>query len=416
MSGCLLCGSKRKHVLSNICRYRIPRENVVCKTCGLVYIPRGGESLPAYDSGAYREQYRVHDLDGAEYRRVKRVKAGGLVSFVPDGGRVLEIGCANGVLLHEIRALRGCEVLGIEPDRALAARARDEFGINVFPGTLDGYRETGTFDLIILEHVLEHFDDPLAALAAVRRLLSPGGSAYIEVPDIRAPYGDLDLNFFQHAHLYSFSAKTLGIALRLSGLKRQGCYGDGGCIALVCRRGDSVGREQIDFEIEGEDWRTIAKYLALYKHNYRAGAAGRAGNRQAFYAKAGAIDIELEKKMVSLRLGSLRDECMLHLDGNDFGGALRCITEYYRVLGSNPGEIAEMLVLGKLLAEKNGRLELSGQFAALMKRIHDGMEQAIGGSDENIGNGRSGKRQNSSHGAAAGRKEGMERQQALEPV
>ena len=38
------------------------------------------------------------------------------------------------------------------------------------------------FDLVIANHVLEHIEDDWAALAEIRRVLRPGGSAILQVP------------------------------------------------------------------------------------------------------------------------------------------------------------------------------------------------------------------------------------------
>jgi SAM-dependent methyltransferase len=42
-----------------------------------------------------------------------------------------------------------------------------------------------TFDLVILADVLEHLDEPLAALRALRPLLSPEGKCLVSLPNVR---------------------------------------------------------------------------------------------------------------------------------------------------------------------------------------------------------------------------------------
>ena len=41
----------------------------------------------------------------------------------------------------------------------------------------------GSFDHVTLSHVLEHFHDPVGALAEVHRLLRPGGRLWIAHPN-----------------------------------------------------------------------------------------------------------------------------------------------------------------------------------------------------------------------------------------
>ena len=65
--------------------------------------------------------------------------------------------------------------------------------------------------------MLEHLHDPLSALIRMRSWLKPGGRMVIEVPNVYQPYGLLEENFFQNAHLTNFSASTLRVLLARAG-------------------------------------------------------------------------------------------------------------------------------------------------------------------------------------------------------
>ena len=90
-------------------------------------------------------------------------------------GRVLDWGCGNGVLtywMHENGF--GSEILGVDvSEKAVAyanacfARARLSFRPMV-PGA--STQELGRFDALVCSHVLEHLDDPIAALRELRGL------------------------------------------------------------------------------------------------------------------------------------------------------------------------------------------------------------------------------------------------------
>ena len=44
--------------------------------------------------------------------------------------------------------------------------------------------EYGSYDAVIMIHIIEHLIDPLGAMQQIRNLLKPGGFAYIETPNI----------------------------------------------------------------------------------------------------------------------------------------------------------------------------------------------------------------------------------------
>ena len=91
-----------------------------------------------------------------------------------EGGRLLEVGCGSGWQLERMKEL-GWSVKGIDfdPEAASAARAR---GLDVVVGDVRELNlPTGSFDAVVMAHVLEHVFDPVSLLAECRRLLKPGG-------------------------------------------------------------------------------------------------------------------------------------------------------------------------------------------------------------------------------------------------
>src|SRR4051812_18039708 len=149
----------------------------VCEGCGTVQQP----SLPHGDGlvDLYRSMHDEHYLDEEAGRRRTARR---LLALLPvRGGRLLEVGCGHGLLLDEARAL-GFSVVGLEPAHAAAAYARDVLGLPVREETLESL-DAERFDVIVLADVLEHLDDPPAALDRCAELLAPGGSLVVVTPD-----------------------------------------------------------------------------------------------------------------------------------------------------------------------------------------------------------------------------------------
>jgi methionine biosynthesis protein MetW len=110
-----------------------------------------------------------------------------LISRVPVGAEVLDVGCAGGYLARALIRERRCTVDGIEIDAAAVGRAAT-LCRRVFVGSLEDedFLSTldGPYDRIVLGDVLEHLREPEHVLAALTRLLAPGGRLLVSLPNI----------------------------------------------------------------------------------------------------------------------------------------------------------------------------------------------------------------------------------------
>lgn len=100
------------------------------------------------------------------------------------GPRLLDAGFGRGYLMQVARAY-GFEVFGVDGSPALLARQEPFFGPRLARCWLgDGPLPWGSFDVIVLSHVVEHLPDPRPALARVRQALNREGLVYVAVPDM----------------------------------------------------------------------------------------------------------------------------------------------------------------------------------------------------------------------------------------
>jgi 2-polyprenyl-3-methyl-5-hydroxy-6-metoxy-1,4-benzoquinol methylase len=105
---------------------------------------------------------------------------------IPSSGSILDIGCGGGVFLHQFIEFYGSnwKVAGVEPTVEYAELASRRLGASIEPGMFDDRMFSGKlFDLITINHVLEHIIDPIVFLRNACRLLKPNGMIYLETPD-----------------------------------------------------------------------------------------------------------------------------------------------------------------------------------------------------------------------------------------
>jgi ubiquinone/menaquinone biosynthesis C-methylase UbiE len=107
------------------------------------------------------------------------------VPVVPKG-KFLDVGCGAGNFLVQIKSC-GMELYGVEPgdfDKKFAKKQ----GLNIFHGTLEQAKyPENYFDVITLNHVFEHLHNPKETLRELRRILKPGGTLVIAVPQRKCP-------------------------------------------------------------------------------------------------------------------------------------------------------------------------------------------------------------------------------------
>lgn len=101
------------------------------------------------------------------------------------GARVLEIGCAEGMLAAALADGRR-EVVAVDGSAALIAQARERFaapGLTFHQSLYEEFAPDIPFDTVVLVNILEHVDDPVDLLRKARLWTNPGGRIIILVPN-----------------------------------------------------------------------------------------------------------------------------------------------------------------------------------------------------------------------------------------
>ena len=108
-------------------------------------------------------------------------------------GHVLELGCGGGWNQPFYDAEKVTRFTGIDPNKAMLARAQDQVTSHGLPGNLRvGWGEAlpfgdGTFDTVVCTYTLCSVDNPEKVLAEVSRVMKPG-ARFLFLEHGRAPH------------------------------------------------------------------------------------------------------------------------------------------------------------------------------------------------------------------------------------
>ena len=206
---------------------------VRCVHCGLVQMnpqPEASRVLKRYEE-TYGEDYRAYEraneesflrlqtlaLKDAGFERLERE----LFRQACAAPAALDIGCATGALLHRLKQ-RGWRVRGVEisPSAEYARNAR-ALDVRSLPLEQNNF-PSGSFDVVLASHLIEHLNDPALFVRETFRILKPGGRLYITTPNIAGFQARVFGSAWRSAifdHLYLFSVKTLRALLSRAGFR-----------------------------------------------------------------------------------------------------------------------------------------------------------------------------------------------------
>ena len=101
------------------------------------------------------------------------------------GGRILDVGCGAGFFLRTLSPDKW-DPFGVEIGKPAAAVAERIIGERrIFNGTLiESACEDEYFDIVTFWSTLEHMNDPRDNLTEARRILKPGATLIVQVPNV----------------------------------------------------------------------------------------------------------------------------------------------------------------------------------------------------------------------------------------
>ncbi|MDE0878261.1 MAG: class I SAM-dependent methyltransferase [Sphingomonas bacterium] len=164
------------------------------------------------------DRMAAHDSTHWWYRARRDILADYLTRYggLPSDARILEIGCGTGHNLPMLARFGSVEAIEIDPAARTIASERLGRPVGDAPlPQLPGI-ERGAYDLVAVLDVVEHIEDDVAALGAMKSLLKPGGKILIAVPAHQWLWSAHDVVNHHHRR---YSKATLRKAIVDAGLK-----------------------------------------------------------------------------------------------------------------------------------------------------------------------------------------------------
>lgn len=148
----------------------------------------------------------------------------GAIGRIPNGTRVVDVGCGRNDLLRRLSKARGCVGIGIDTKAEVVEYIRKVLSMQAIEGTLltAGLQEQSA-DLVTMNEYLEHEPDPAPVLQEARRITRTGGHLVVEVPysgglvakTMGKTWSQLDVP----RHLVFYTPETLETMLARAGYK-----------------------------------------------------------------------------------------------------------------------------------------------------------------------------------------------------
>lgn len=220
------CGEDSFQRLTQSDRFGLPLSYVMCSSCGI--IRQQGcldeASLQHFYQNYFRKLYRSSRVvSDSFFRRQYRRSYTHIALFqkhlpVKVIERVLDYGCSAGGYVKAFEDM-GFSASGVDYDEEYLAFGKKNYGVDLRFGGLEQV-EGETFDLITLNHVLEHIAAPHFFFEDLKKVQHNNSYVYVGVPGVdsfflRKP--DPLSAQFHLAHIYVFSRDNLTMMLSKAG-------------------------------------------------------------------------------------------------------------------------------------------------------------------------------------------------------
>jgi SAM-dependent methyltransferase len=139
---------------------------------------------------------------------------------------ILDVGCGTGAEIESLAMLGFTKLLGIDPNLSDDRKIKEQ----VFVKKMELSDVDGKWDVIMMNHSLEHIYDQQMVFKNLKRLLSPSGKLIIRIPTVSSDawklYGTHWIQLDAPRHFYLHSLKSIGLLASEFGFIIQDRYSD----------------------------------------------------------------------------------------------------------------------------------------------------------------------------------------------
>lgn len=250
-----LCGNLDEAfdiVIAEKDRFGIPCINVLCKNCGLVRVKErlNDYSTSEFYKNEYRDIYVGKRKASESFFKSQSIRGEVFYNLVnkytpiDSIGTVFEVGCGAGGILHPFYK-QNKKVSGCDFGEQYLEYGKGK-GLNLYKGEIDPNKTLlNSQDLIILSHVMEHFNEPVSTMNRIIKYVTPGKYILVEVPgvfNIPKTYFN-PITYFQNAHIYNYNHDYLMVFFESLGL--EVIYGDERCTFILKKPNNWRGRANV---------------------------------------------------------------------------------------------------------------------------------------------------------------------------
>jgi len=235
-ANCPLCHSDNNNILFDLSHptahkdLGLPGIVKKCLNCGLLY-----KSFEHKVEDLYADKYASSSIDLKEDHKgnishfFQSILESAFKRLRTPAGTLLDVGSGTSLMLQAAINL-GYDATGVELSERLAENAKKQ-GYKVINTNISSISTAEKFDTITMMDIIEHLENPLVVLNAIKNLLSNRGEVIVYTPNhdsliVKISYWLYKVgvkspieNIFACTHTCFFTTKTLNMTLEQAGYK-----------------------------------------------------------------------------------------------------------------------------------------------------------------------------------------------------
>ena len=187
-----------------------------CKNCCIILCQEVIDPDVLFKSGYFYRSSQIKSLveHFTEY-------ADWLYGIHGSNKKVLEVGCNDGVFLVPLKN-KGFDVVGVDPADDVTADLTSN-GYTIYNDYIERSAkqivdEQGKFDIVVSSNCLAHTPNIKNTIIAIKNLLKPSGSLYIEVHYAGSVFGENQFDFLYHEHMSYYTVSSLYNIAKIFGM------------------------------------------------------------------------------------------------------------------------------------------------------------------------------------------------------